>query len=82
LATKKIEEIKAQYLTYFVGIINRLFLIKKKEAIENIFDYSKYFSLYNDLEINEKGQTSKSIKSENNQNYNDNNNNQLILTKI
>ena len=32
-------EIKAQYLTYFVGIINRLFLIKKKEAIENIFDY-------------------------------------------
>jgi len=49
LDTKKIEEIKSQYLTYFVGIINRLFLIQKKDAIERIFEYAKNFSLYNDL---------------------------------
>lgn len=66
LDTKNIEEIKAQYLTYFVGIINRSFLLLKKDAIERVFEYAKNFSLYNDMHL------SSGENFENNNNYNNN----------
>lgn len=46
-------------LRFFVEIINQSFLYVKKEALFRIYEFAKNFSLYNDLDLNEKNLNSK-----------------------
>jgi hypothetical protein len=77
LDTKNIEEIKAQYLTYFVGIIDRLFLLTKKDAIEHIFEHARNFSLSNDLHFSSGDKHDLSSNNLNDENINKNNTQQM-----